>query len=94
MSRFDYSELDLGTDVAPGEPQALLELADRLERERPIPDASFRGELRRGLLTRATSHSARPNLLGALIGAYSGSGILLLAIAVLGVAGVGPLAAG
>lgn len=94
MSRFDYSELDLGTDVAPGEPEALLEVADRLERERPIPDASFRGELRRGLVSRAASHPARPHRLGALIGAYSGSGIVLLAIAVLGVAGVGPLAAG
>jgi hypothetical protein len=94
MSRFDHSELDLGPDAAPGEPEALLELADRLERERPIPSTGFRGELRRQLLSRVGSRPLRPQRLGALIGAYTGSGAVLLAVAVLGIAGVGPLAAG
>lgn len=94
MSRFEHSELDLGPDVAPGEPEALLELADRLERDRPIPSSTFRGDLRRSLLTRAGAQPARPQRLGALISAYAGSGVVLLAVAALGIAGVGPLAAG
>lgn len=94
MSRFEQNELDLGPDVAPGEPEALLALADRLERDRPIPSSGFRGELRRGLLTNVGAQPTRPQRLGALISAYAGSGVVLLAVAVLGVAGVGPLAAG
>ncbi|GIK78861.1 MAG: hypothetical protein EDQ89_00810 [Acidobacteria bacterium] len=94
MSRFEHHELDLGPDARPGEAEALLALADRLERGRPVPSAGFRGELRRQLLARVPSRPARPHRLGALIGAYTGSGALLLAVAVLGVAGVGPLAAG
>jgi len=94
MSRFDRSELDLGPDPAPGEDEALLELADRLERERPIPSSAFRGDLRRQLLARVGLRPSRPHRLGALITAYAGSGVVLLAVAVLGIAGVGPLAAG
>jgi hypothetical protein len=94
MSRFEHHELDLGPDAQPGEAEALLELADRLERERPIPTTGFRGELRRRLLVRVGSRPPRPQRLGALIGAYTGSGVMLLVVAVLGIAGVGPLAAG
>ncbi len=94
MSRFEDHELDLGPDAQPGEAEALLRIADRLERERPIPSTGFRGELRRQLLSRVSSGPARPHRLGALIGAYTGSGAVLLAVAVLGIAGVGPLAAG
>lgn len=94
MSRFENHELDLGPDAQPGEAEALLSIADRLERERPVPNVGYRGELRRQLLSRVSSRPARPHRLGALIGAYTGSGALLLAVAVLGVAGVGPLAAG
>jgi hypothetical protein len=94
MSHFQPSELDLGPDASPGEPEALLELAERLERDRPIPSSGFRGELRRSLLTSLASRPSRPKRLGALISAYAGSGVVLLAVAVLGIAGVGPLAAG
>ncbi|MEZ5156469.1 MAG: hypothetical protein R2718_10210 [Solirubrobacterales bacterium] len=94
MSRFEPSELDLRPDVPPGESQRLLELAAQLERDRPIPSSGFRGELRRSLLTRIGSRPSRPQRLGALITAYAGSGVALLAVAVLGVAGIGPLAAG
>ena len=94
MSRFEYSELDLGDDVADGEPEALVALADRLARDRPIPSTGFRGELRRSLLAGVASTSTRPQRLGALISAYAGSGFMLLAVALLGLAGVGPLAAG
>jgi hypothetical protein len=94
MNRFDPSELDLGPDAAPGEAEALHALADRLERERPIPSSGYRGDLRRRLLTHVASRPSRPQRLGALISAYACSGVLLLAVAVLGIAGVGPLAAG
>lgn len=94
MSRFEDHELDLGPDAQPGEAEVLLELAYRLEHERPIPSAGYRGELRRQLLARVPSGPVRPHRLGALISAYTGSGAVLLAVAVLGIAGVGPLAAG
>jgi hypothetical protein len=94
MSRFEDHELDLGPDAQPGEPEELLELAARLERERPIPSTGFRGELRRHLIAHVPSQPLRPQRLGVLIGAYTGSGAVLLAVAVLGLAGVGPLAAG
>lgn len=94
MTRFEHNELDLGPDAAPGEAEALLELADQLEQHRPIPSAGYRGELRRRLLTRVGSRRSRPQRVGALISAYASSGVVLLAVAVLGVAGVGPLAAG
>lgn len=94
MSRFEYSELDLGDDVAEGEPDALVALADRLARDRPIPSTGFRGDLRRSLLASVTSMPSRPQHLGALITADVGSGVVLLAVALLGLAGVGPLAAG
>ena len=94
MTRYEHSELDLGPDEAPGEADALLALADRLEQERPIPSSGFRGNLRRTLLTRIGPGSAQPQRVGSLIGAYAGSGVVLLAVAALGIAGVGPLAAG
>jgi hypothetical protein len=94
MTRYEHSELDLGPDEAPGEAEALLALADRLEQERPIPSSGFRGELRRALLARVGSRPVRSQRVGSLIGAYACSGVVLLAVAALGLAGVGPLAAG
>lgn len=94
MSPFEHGDLDPGPDAAPGEAEALMALADRLERERPIPSSGYRGELRRNLLAQVASRPFRPQRLGALISAYAGSGVVLLAVAVLGVAGVGPLASG
>ena len=78
----------------PQESPELLQLTERLEDERPVPRASFRGELRRQLLKAAERHVAWPRRLRFLVSAYAGSGAALLAIAALGVAGVGPLAAG
>lgn len=65
----------------------------RLESERPAPRAAFRGDLRRTLMARARTRSEAPRHLRLAITAYAGSGLLLLAIAAIGVAGVGPLAA-
>jgi hypothetical protein len=71
----------------------LQPLVERLEAERPVPDAAFRGELRRRLLGRAGDARPAPARLRLLITAYGGAGSLLLVLAAVGVAGVGPLAA-
>jgi hypothetical protein len=63
-----------------------------LERERPIPRAVFRGELRRRL-TGARPGMALRTPWWVLSGSYLGAGLLCLASALLGVAGVGPFAA-
>jgi hypothetical protein len=68
-------------------------IAQRLESERPVPTPAFRGELRRHLIADASERSSEPPRLLLLIGAYAGCGVVLLAIVVIGIAGVGPLAA-
>jgi len=90
MSRFDENELD----AEPDEREPLLVLADRLERERPVCAPGFRGELRRSLLDRLGAGASRPERLKALVFAYAASGLTMLAVAALGVGGIGPLAAG
>ena len=64
---------------------------DKLFEDRPRPTPGFRSEVRSRLLGRSES---RPAQLRALILSYSVGGALLLAVAALGVAGAGPLAAG
>jgi hypothetical protein len=64
---------------------------ERLVRERPVPRAGFRSELRALIGTAAGPERRRVRR---LIAAYAGSGALLLAVAIAGTAGVGPLAAG
>jgi hypothetical protein len=66
--------------------------AERLKVERPVPRAGFRGDLRRTILDAANAQPSRPQRLGLVIAAYAGSGLVLLAIAVAGVAGTGPFA--
>ena len=70
----------------------LAELEVRLEVERPVPRAAFRGELRRRLAAQGASRPVTRRL-RLLIAACAGSGAVLLAIAAVGVAGVGPFAA-
>ena len=69
-------------------------LATRLEAERPVPRPAFRGDLRRALLGAADRRPAAPARLRLMITAFAGSGTVLLAIATVGLAGVGPLAGG
>jgi hypothetical protein len=66
----------------------------RLETERPVPRAAFRGELRRTLLAGAERRPTAPTRLRLIIAAFASSGTALLAIAAIGLAGAGPLAAG
>jgi hypothetical protein len=80
----------LDPKLRPAERKGLLETARLLERERPVPRPAFRGKLARRLRARSTSSQR----LRVLIGAYAGSGLALLAVVAVGVAGVGPLAAG
>jgi len=83
---------DIGLDLEPGTPPELIRLAERLERERPVPSAGFRGELRRRLIAGQSSHS-RPARLRLLIAGYAGSGSLLLLAGAASAAGIGPLGA-
>jgi hypothetical protein len=76
----------------PADRAALLATAERLEHERPVPSAGFRAMLRRRLLDASGAGHARPGRLRTLVAVYAGSGSSLLAIAAIGLAGVGPLA--
>ena len=77
-------------DEFAGTPEA--ELADRLERERPVPAPAFRGDLLRRLTTRERRSpiAARWQPVAALC---SVAGALCLAVAALGLIGSGPFAA-
>lgn len=77
-----------------GESSQLVELARRLERERPMPRAGFRATLRRTLLDAQRERGPSRGKVRLQIAAFAGTGAALLAIAALGVSGVGPLAAG
>jgi hypothetical protein len=60
------------------------ELEERLRRERPSPAAGWRGSLRRQLLA-GPPEPARPGRLWLRVVASSGLGVVLLALAALGV---------
>jgi hypothetical protein len=83
---------DIREDLGPEAPDDLIALAERLERERPVPTAAFRGELRRRLMTRGGA-ADRPAHLRARIAAFACSGSMLLLAGALSAAGVGPLGA-
>ena len=84
---------DVRADLEPDAPAELVRLAERLQRERPVPSAGFRGELRRSLLGGTPSAPLRPARLRALITGYATSGATLLLIGALSAAGAGPLGA-
>lgn len=68
-----------------------LVIAERLVAERPLPNAGYRADLRARLLA-SIPDQAPPRRLRPLIAVYAGSGALLLVVAAIGVAGIGPLA--
>ena len=76
-----------------GEAKGLNELAERLERDRPVPRAGFRAELKASLIEaeRTRPVAWRPKNLGRLVAGYCGAGSLLLAVAGFGLTGAGPL---
>ncbi|HVV90005.1 MAG TPA: hypothetical protein VHB53_05885 [Solirubrobacterales bacterium] len=84
---------DLDPNLPAAERERLVALAERLERERPLPGPTFRGELRRRLLAgsrRSIAPAARFRLRAA---SYAAAGTLCLLVAAIGLAGVGPFAA-
>jgi hypothetical protein len=80
----------LSPTLEPAERDRLLGTARLLEQARPAPRPAFRGRLARQL----RADSAGPQRLRLLIGAYAGSGLALLAVVAIGLAGAGPLAPG
>jgi hypothetical protein len=70
-----------------------VEIEERLRAERPLPHPTFRGDLRRRLLGLEEAGFSRPRQLRLLLAAYASTGVALLAVALVGVLGVGPLAA-
>jgi hypothetical protein len=79
--------------IEPGDPNATDSIDARLRSERPTTDPAYREGLRRRLLALDPGGASRPRHLGTLIAAYAACGSILLAVAVLGVLGSGPLAA-
>ena len=68
----------------------LREMAIRLERERPLPQPAFRGDLGRRLVGRRAGPA--PRYLRLLMAGQLGIGALLLVVTAVGVIGdVGPL---
>lgn len=76
----------------PADDPALTGIARRLEDERPLPDPTFRGGLRRHLLDASQRAAGIPGArrLAASCGA---SGLWLFGIVLAGIAGVGPFSA-
>ncbi|HET9676757.1 MAG TPA: hypothetical protein VFP21_04550 [Solirubrobacterales bacterium] len=72
-------------------PDGLEHIEARLEAERPVPRAAFRGELRRALLAGASRRQLAPPGLRLMVAGLASSGAALLAIAAVGLAGIGPL---
>ena len=68
------------------------ELGVRLYRARPVPRPEFRGALRRKIEGKPRGEAADATGWRPLAGAYLGLGTLLLAVATVGVAGLGPFA--
>jgi hypothetical protein len=89
----DHPDIDGLFDREPAAQREELESLVQRLRRRPVPRARFRGQLRRRLLG-AAEQPSRPLRLRLMTAAYAGSGLVLLAIAALGVAGAGPLGTG
>jgi hypothetical protein len=83
----------LAEEGDPAARHSLEALVSRLDAQRPVPAPGFRSRLRRGLLDQAGAGERRLPLVRRLIAVYATSGSLLLAVAAVGIAGVGPLAA-
>jgi hypothetical protein len=84
---------DFEPGLPPDEREALARMSARLEAERPVPAAAFRGELRRriagGEARRVRGGALSPRRLA--FGCLAAGGALLL-LAAVGLADVGPLA--
>jgi hypothetical protein len=90
----DLHELD--PILPPEQRDDLVRLSARLEADRPIPTPGFRGNLRRSLLGTSAQPRRQPSAATAHFrlwaAGYTAAGTLCLAVAAIGVAGVGPFA--
>ena len=90
----DPHELD--PILPPEQRDDLIRLSERLEADRPIPRPGFRGILRRRLLGTSGQPRRQPSAATERFrlwaAGYTAAGTLCLAIAAIGVAGVGPFA--
>lgn len=95
MSPADENRIrrDLPPELEPVEAERMIEVGMRLSAARPLPDPNFRGELRRRLAGAEASGAVAPRRVRALAASYALTGLLLLAVAGVGVAGSGPFAA-
>jgi hypothetical protein len=85
---------EIAADAHGSQQRALERIARRLEDERPVPRAGFRGELRRRLEAMGPPVTSwRPARLRVQVAAYLASGAFLIGVAAVGLAGIGPLAA-
>jgi hypothetical protein len=86
---------DFERDLEPGlqgeERHELVSLAVRLAEQRPVPSAGLRSRIRSKLLG-GRAAVPRSRIAGLIFG-YAASGAVLLAIAAVGLAGIGPFAA-
>ena len=90
---------DIGSGAGRGEPDpdepaqdpGDAALARYLEDERPVPHPSLRSRIRAAIFAEGNIRS-RPPQLRRLVAIYGGSGLALLAFAVVGLLGAGPLA--
>jgi hypothetical protein len=77
---------------APEERRDVAQLSERLEQERPIPAPTFRGELRRRLLSgRQRQGLGAVRFVPWAVG-YTSAGVVCLAVAAIGLVGIGPFA--
>lgn len=90
-NRYDIAR-DLEPNLNANEREGLLAVAERLVQERPLPAASFRGDLGRRLARGEHRRLVAPRRLRLAIASYLGSGALLLAVPAIGIFGAGPFA--
>ncbi len=85
---------DLSPDLSDSEGDRLVAIGLRLRGEMPTPDPEFRSDLRERLQGKPAESAARALPERVLALTYAMSGLLLLAVAALGLVSVGPFATG
>ncbi len=90
----DEIRRDLPPDLEHSESEQLVAIGMLLRDQLPAPAPSFRGDLRRKLVDAESRRDKliAPRLARVLASCYVGSGLLLLAVAAVGLAGAGPFA--
>ena len=88
---------DLPPDLERAESEPLVALARRLQAETPLPTPTFRADLRRRLMGGPAGRrlgTLTPHFARTLAFWCVASGLVLLAVAAIGLAGTGPFAPG